>query len=70
MTEDETIKLLTSNVQVRRNNGQCDYGPWRAANHGNVPEWVADMIADEIAENDADSGQIDRAGSIWTWRKV
>lgn len=58
------------NIEVRQHNGQCEYGDWRPVYHEDVPEWVGDMAADEIAETDADAGQVNRAGSIWVWRKV
>jgi hypothetical protein len=63
---------LISRVEVRRHNGQCEYGPWlrlAESDDMDVPAWVGDMIADEIAENDADDGRVEQAGSIWVWRK-
>lgn len=62
----------TANVEVRRHNGQCEYGPWLPTtgdDEHDVPEWVGAMIADEIAENDADEGWVEQGGSKWVWRK-
>lgn len=56
-------------VEVRRHNGQCHYGSWMSIHEADIPVWVADMIGDEIRENDAKEGMIDRAGSIWAWRR-
>jgi len=64
-----THNRYVENVEVRRNNGQCDYGPWLTCDE-DVPSWVGDMIADEICENDADSGKVEQGGSRWTWRKA
>lgn len=61
---------LIENVEVRRHNGQCAYGPWMAATSEDVPGWVGEMVADEIAENGGDEGRIEDGGSIWLWRKV
>jgi len=65
-----STKELTQNVRVRRHNGQCAFGDWLAVSDAAVPEWVGEWIADEIAENDAGSGRVDRAGSIWIWEKI
>jgi hypothetical protein len=59
----------TENVEIRQHNGQCAYGPWMATDDDGVPSWVDDLIADEIAENDAHAGQVEQGGSIWIWRK-
>ena len=60
---------LTANVEVRRHNGQCSYGPWLPIDNEDVPDWVNVMVGDEIAENDADEGFVCGATSMWAWRK-
>lgn len=67
--EPETRPMHAMNVEVRRHNGQCSYGPWMSIDAEDIPEWVADMILDEIIENGAKEGMIDQAGSIWAWRR-
>jgi hypothetical protein len=62
-------ETLFQNVQVRRHNGQNGFGKWLEAADAGVPEWVLDVIGDEIAENAADSGSVERGGSKWEWRK-
>jgi hypothetical protein len=59
----------SSKIEVRRHNGQCPYGLWMQATNEDVPNWVAEQAADEIAENDTDEGQVERGGSIWLFRK-
>jgi len=59
---------IIERVEVRQHNGQCEYGPWLAVTDESVPPWVGDEIGDEIAENDADAGQVEQ-GSVWVWRK-
>lgn len=61
---------LLANVEVRRHNGQCDFGCWYKAGDEDVPAWVGEWVADEIAENDADEGMVEQGGSKWAWRKV
>jgi hypothetical protein len=61
--------IILSNMEVRRHNGQCEYGPWLPVADEDVPGWVGDQIADEIAEHDADSGRVSQGGSAWSWRK-
>jgi hypothetical protein len=61
--------MNATNVEVRRHNGQCSYGPWMPIDAEDIPEWVADMIGDEIAEDGSKEGMINQAGSIWTWRR-
>ncbi len=53
-------------ILTRRHNGKCEFGPWLTLE--SAPEWVGEMIADEIAEG-ALSGRVDRAGSIWIWKQ-
>lgn len=65
--------ISTGNIEVRRHNGQNEYGDWLPASHEDVPEWVAEMIADELAwhdDNVPEGGKVSQAGSIWTWRKA
>ena len=62
-------QLLTL-VEVRQNNGQCDYGPWIPVADVDMPVWVGGMIASVIAEYDADSGLVEQGGSRWSWRKA
>lgn len=65
-----TATEWTEGVEVRRHNGQCSYGDWTEIDDPDVPDWVEQAIADEIAEGrDLDSGRIERGASGWLWRK-
>jgi hypothetical protein len=62
------VRAVWEGIEVRRNNGRCGYGLWKPAGHGDVPHWVWEYVADEIAENGIDAGQVERGGSRWDWR--
>lgn len=69
----ETVRELTANVEVRRFNGQCEYGPWMAlGEHGDdLPCWVATGVANQVAEDDAEEGGIvEEGGAQFRWRKA
>ena len=61
-------ETLTESVMVRRHNGECPYGPWLPIQNIDVPCWVGNLIADEIAENEAESGMIEQGGDKWIWK--
>lgn len=63
-------EMLTSDVQVRRHNGQCKYGPWLMADDEDLPVWVRGLIADEIAESKAEEGIVSEGGEQFAWRKI
>ncbi len=56
-------------IEVRRNNGQCDYGPWVAIGSKDVPQWVAEIATEKTVETDDDCGKIEQGGSRWSWRR-
>jgi hypothetical protein len=61
---------LIFDIQVRRHNGVCPYGPWCAAGDDAVPSWVRDLVVDEIAETARNSGQVKRGGLIWIYQQI
>ena len=65
---ESAFDRLIANIEVRRHNGQNEYGPWMPADAAGVPTWVGDLIGDERAEANADSGRVEQGGSIWVWR--
>lgn len=60
---------MSTDVEVRSYNGRCEYGDWLAVRDEDVPEWVGDLIADEIAEHDAFVGVVSQGGCAYRWRK-
>lgn len=60
--------MKIDNIEVRRHNGRNSFGPWRIVTDSNVPEWVEDMILDNVNDDGLDSGFINRAGSVWQYR--
>lgn len=62
-------------IQVRQHNGKCEHGPWypigadifNMKGHEDVPQWVTDAVADEIAESSEDTGSVERGGSKWIY---
>jgi hypothetical protein len=59
-----------SNVEVRRYNGQCEYGPWMGLDDESLPVWVGELVAGEVAETDAGDGEVSEGGATFRWRKV
>lgn len=57
-----------SNIEVRRNNGQNQYGPWVGGDSADVPAWVLEYAETEQIEDGKDAGQVERGGSKWDWR--
>ena len=64
-------------VEVRRHNGQCAYGPWMPLVGSGVEEEVADEIVEchcrdmrreEGNGNTPQRGRIVRGGAIWLYR--
>lgn len=59
---------IISRTEMRRRNGECEYGPWMPAT--DAPARARDAIADEIAESGERSGQIEVGGQAWVYRPV
>lgn len=61
---------VLANVQVRRHNGQCEYGPWLSPlDTDDVPVWVGELVGNAIAESDADEGSVEQGGAMFVWRR-
>lgn len=74
--EDQIVET----TEVRRQNGQCEYGEWMELS--DAPEHVQEAVSDEIAErmhadmrrekvrtNTDDSGMVDIGGEKWVYRR-
>ena len=69
---------IIDSTEVRRHNGQCEYGEWYDLSSEDVPNHVREAVADEIADamrresessNTEDSGKIDIGGQTWVYRR-
>lgn len=70
MWSSDLVAQLLAHVEVRRANRTTAYGPWYDVDDEDcVPEWVGELIADQIVEQDVGDGQVEQGGSIWRWRK-
>ncbi len=56
-------------IQVRRFNDQCCYGPWLSVTSTELPQWVADLVLDEFSEG-KDEGIVQRGGLVWKFRII
>lgn len=41
---------IVTTTEIRRSNGQCEYGDWLALDSEDVPTHIREAIADEVAE--------------------
>lgn len=61
---------MNSEIEVRRSNGECGFGPWRSADALDIPKWVGNLAADEMIECGFDYGQVEQGGSVWLYRSA
>jgi hypothetical protein len=56
-------------TEVRRHNGQCEYGQWIACDRGDCPPEVRQAVAEQETEERQESGRVNCGGQMWSWRQ-
>ena len=70
MTTTTLAEQITETYEVRRNNGQCDYGQWIPLADDDA-ESCREEITDIIAEHsDLATDTVEVRGQRWTYRRV
>ena len=77
----KVVDIIVNSTEVRRHNGQCEYGLWMPLDE--QTEGVIDAVADEVLEarcrdcrreehedgNTDDAGRVTIGGQIWVYRR-
>jgi hypothetical protein len=62
-------KAIHESTEVRRHNGQCEYGEWiPLTDSDDLPAAVVEAVTDEVVEGN-DAGEVVVGGRTWVYRR-
>ena len=82
MATQSLEQTIIETTEIRRHNGQCEYGKWIDLGDESVPYAVKEAVAGEVGEamcrdmrreetekNTDEAGQVNVGGQIWVYRR-